>query len=271
MSRFLHSLVFLLVVFSLYAWDPDLSLAAPGGLVLVGAGEGEQLIRGELRSDDRAVSSGDSFYDGSSGRSVILLPIPCDFMESGAEINIQTSTGSESRFISLKSREYIRETIPLNGAMSNLRSSDDPRKAEESRILWQILCGFDAASSVSGSSFLLPVGAARESSHYGDRRIFRYQDGTESRALHLGIDYAVPIGTPVAAPAADGKVILKADRMLTGHTLVIEHGPGIFTLYYHLDSIGVAEGARVRRGDTVARSGMSGLATGGTSALGDAY
>jgi murein DD-endopeptidase MepM/ murein hydrolase activator NlpD len=52
------------------------------------------------------------------------------------------------------------------------------------------------------------------------------------------------------------------DRIVTGNTVVIEHLPGVFSLYYHLDSIGVDEGDVVEQGERIGTVGMTGLATG---------
>ena len=76
---------------------------------------------------------------------------------------------------------------------------------------------------------------------------------------HNGTDFAVPVGTRVAA-AADGvvaRVSSEFDR--GGLKVVIDHGGGLVTTSNHLARALVAPGDRVRRGDVVALSGMSGL------------
>jgi murein DD-endopeptidase MepM/ murein hydrolase activator NlpD len=110
-------------------------------------------------------------------------------------------------------------------------------------------------------SFVVPVDTYRITSRFGDRRTYRYSDGTSAPAMHTGIDLAAPTGTPVAASGA-GRVVLSADRMLTGGTVVIEHLPGIYSLYYHLDSLDCVEGEEITRGQLIGTVGMTGLATG---------
>lgn len=79
---------------------------------------------------------------------------------------------------------------------------------------------------------------------------------------HQGVDIVGDVGTEVAA-AGDGTVAM------AGHTgggygnvVVINHGYGYQTLYAHLSKVLVKPGKRVRRGDVIARSGKSGLASG---------
>ena len=259
------ALCLLLLMFPslLSAWDLDLSLAVPGGLVSLHSDLPGELEQGAVLSDgERIFSSGEPVALGAEGPWVLLLPLPCDYPRLEAELTVRGSGGvEETRMVELLSREFVYEEIPLNGEMSGLRQSDHPRKIEESRSMWQLLASFDVSSPLQRTPLILPAGDARQSSHYGDRRLFSYRDGSSSRSLHYGIDYAVPVGTAVMA-AASGKVVMATDRMLTGYTIVIEHGPGIFTLYYHLDSLGVDEGDQVEQGQVIAASGMSGLATG---------
>ena len=96
------------------------------------------------------------------------------------------------------------------------------------------------------------------SSVYGSQRILN----GEPRSPHRGIDIAAPLGTPVVSPA-DGVVRLVAPNLfLMGNALIIDHGLGIQSTFIHLDRILVRKGARVTQGQTVARVGQTGRATG---------
>jgi murein DD-endopeptidase MepM/ murein hydrolase activator NlpD len=91
--------------------------------------------------------------------------------------------------------------------------------------------------------------------------VFRYVTGRFDTAIHAGIDYGVPTGTEVRACAA-GKVALARFRITTGNSVVLEHLPGVYSIYYHLDSIQVRQGDMVNAGDLLGKSGSTGLATG---------
>lgn len=251
----------LLLVLPIAAYELDSSLAVPGGVLLFSSDDGEEFSGGALlRRDTRVIASGEMFARGASFH--LFLPIPCDYEEPSVRVELLSRGGGVTELdLPLQARSFVSEEIPLNRSMSGLRRSEDPRKARESEQLWRVLSGFDPAAEPAELPLLLPVGEARVSSRFGDRRIFRYSDGAESRALHFGVDYAVPTGTEVLAPT-DGRVVLAADRMTTGYTLVLEHGPGIFTLYYHLDSLAVEEGAQIDRGEVIGRTGSTGLSTG---------
>jgi len=79
--------------------------------------------------------------------------------------------------------------------------------------------------------------------------------------LHKGIDVAAYSGTPIVA-SADGKVEAVDRDSGLGNVVVIDHGYGIKTLYGHLLQTYVHPGMRVKRGETIATVGNTGLSTG---------
>jgi murein DD-endopeptidase MepM/ murein hydrolase activator NlpD len=79
--------------------------------------------------------------------------------------------------------------------------------------------------------------------------------------VHEGFDFPVPIGTPVHA-IADGVVVTSTDSDDpggAGRFISIQHANGMVSRYMHLDVRGVAKGARVSKGETIGRSGASGI------------
>ena len=79
--------------------------------------------------------------------------------------------------------------------------------------------------------------------------------------VHLGFDLAVTARVPVIA-ANDG-VVMNANWLgIYGNCVVLDHGMGVQSLYGHLSSFDVGVGDKVMRGQTIGRSGMTGLAGG---------
>ena len=75
-----------------------------------------------------------------------------------------------------------------------------------------------------------------------------------------GIDIAVPEGTPVKA-AENGVVIYAGDGLKEfGNTVLVRHEDGLVSVYGHASELTVKRGDKVRRGQEIARSGMSGSA-----------
>ena len=84
---------------------------------------------------------------------------------------------------------------------------------------------------------------------------------TAERDIHMGLDIAAPIGTPIYAPA-DGVVIFSSNKDGFGNFVMIAHGFGIVSRYGHNAENLVQPGQRISRGDQVATVGMSGRTTG---------
>lgn len=105
-------------------------------------------------------------------------------------------------------------------------------------------------------NFAAPVDA-ENSDVFGSQRIF---NGVAQRP-HLGLDYRVHTGTPVAA-MNQGTVLLARFLYFEGNCVVIDHGQGLLTLYFHLSEIKVKEGDAVQRGQIIGLSGGTGRATG---------
>ncbi|WP_026181428.1 peptidoglycan DD-metalloendopeptidase family protein [Thioalkalivibrio sp. ALJ7] len=115
-----------------------------------------------------------------------------------------------------------------------------------------------------GESLLPPfdrrpfAGNYRISSSFNPRR---RHPVTGQVAPHHGTDFAMPIGTPIQAPA-DGRVTRVENHPYAGRFIEIEHGQGYSTRYLHLDRQLVRPGQRVERGDRIALSGNTGRSTG---------
>ena len=163
--------------------------------------------------------------------------------------------------LSIGPRAFAEEEIPLSAELSSLRRTPDPRRVEQSRELWRLLSTWRAEAHRHLGPLRLPLGAVRRTAGFGDRRTYRYADGGVDVSIHNGVDFAAPEGTAVAA-AGGGTVMMARARIVTGLTVVIEHLPGVYSLYYHLARLLVEEGQRVEGGAVLGTVGSTGLATG---------
>ena len=94
-------------------------------------------------------------------------------------------------------------------------------------------------------------------SAFGGRRVFNGQP----RAPHKGTDMRCAEGTPVKSACA-GTVLLAEDTYFGGKTVYVDHGQGVISTYSHLSAFDVKAGERVRKGQTIGRSGATGRVTG---------
>ena len=162
---------------------------------------------------------------------------------------------------SIQKKQFVSERIVLDARNTGIRKDVSPERRAQSEKLNKILETVIPQDVYTLKPFTIPVDSKRITSGFGDRRVFEYTDKQTSTTLHYGIDYGVPTGTPVHS-CAEGKVVLAENRISTGWSVVIEHLPGLYSLYYHLDSLGVHEGEYVKQGEKLGLSGATGLATG---------
>jgi murein DD-endopeptidase MepM/ murein hydrolase activator NlpD len=105
------------------------------------------------------------------------------------------------------------------------------------------------------------LGNSKVEAHFADHRTYFYGGKEVDRQVHLGFDLAVT--TRIAVVAANAGTVLNASWLgIFGNCVVIDHGMGVQSLYGHLSSFDVKVGDRVERGQTIGRSGMTGLAGG---------
>jgi len=105
--------------------------------------------------------------------------------------------------------------------------------------------------------FVRPVPHEASASSFGFRRII---NGVP-RAPHSGTDLSSPAGTEVVA-TNHGRAVLIGNFFFAGGSVVLDHGGGLYTMYFHLSEFKVEEGAKVRKGEVIALSGMTGRVTG---------
>ena len=159
-------------------------------------------------------------------------------------------------------REFVEEVVELDEANTAIKTNTSAKRASQINKLNGILYTVTPANIFSLEPFIYPVESRRFTGLYGDRRIYKYSNGKSSYGNpHNGLDFGVPEGTEVHS-CASGKVVMAEDRISTGWSIVIEHLPGLYSLYYHLSSMNVKEGDSVKAGDIIGLSGKTGLATG---------
>lgn len=117
---------------------------------------------------------------------------------------------------------------------------------------------YDQTSSVwlGDGDFAVPL-PDEPAGNFGQRRIY---NGVP-RSIHTGLDFSASMGDPVRAANA-GKVALASDLYLSGKTVILDHGLGVFTSYGHMSRLETRRGDVVAKGDILGRVGSTGRSTG---------
>jgi murein DD-endopeptidase MepM/ murein hydrolase activator NlpD len=214
-----------------------------------------------------------------------IMPLPADEPAGTFTLAFERPAGRITRQITVADRDFGRQLVFLDSSKFALlsRGSDISRDA---RTIRGILSGESERRRWNGA-WRAPVNAGTGAG-YGVER-FYYRAADSSRAItvgpemktrgtfgldtsqtggsgvpswrHAGVDLPASRRSIVTAPAA-GVIADAGDYVLSGKTLLIDHGQGVYSAYFHLDTILVRRGDEVRAGKQVARVGSTGLATG---------
>ncbi len=155
----------------------------------------------------------------------------------------------------LGQRHDPEQRLTVSERMVTLSQEDQDRAAREAARIASALGGRSPARLWEGA-FRVPTDGP-VSSPFGVQRFYN----GKPRSYHSGLDIASPQGTPVRSPEK-GRVALVGDFFYTGNTVLLDHGLGLITAFFHMESVAVREGQVVGPGTTLGRVGSTGRSTG---------
>jgi murein DD-endopeptidase MepM/ murein hydrolase activator NlpD len=109
----------------------------------------------------------------------------------------------------------------------------------------------------------LPFHHSKITGRFGTLSEFRRKNNMQA---HSGVDFAMPVGTPIPA-LANGTIVINAESKVLGHVVVLrimdKQKKLKYIGYCHLDKPGLPVGTKVKEGETVGLVGSSGSASSG--------
>lgn len=175
------------------------------------------------------------------------------------ELTVEAKTEEQSQTMTyrvqvLKEQFHVeRLTLPKNKVDLD-RKSLARWKAEQTQV--QAVLANDSHTKLWQGAFVEPV-AGKRTGIFGSVRIMNGQ----ARNPHNGEDIGAPLGTEVVA-TNDGMVRLTVDHIFSGKGVFLDHGLGLYSMYFHLSEVLVKEGDIVKGGEIVGKVGATGRATG---------
>lgn len=197
---------------------------------------------------------GNGTYRALTGFDVETPPVKYNF-----NIKISTKNGNFSEIIYpfyLKKTVYGKGRVYLSEDKQDLLA-DSEQKRKERRTLSQILSG-SSGRALWEKTFIYPVKDPVIISQFGKKRVYYVKNVFYFTRFHRGIDFKGDLGDPVVSPNR-GEVVFSGMRITTGNTIVIDHGQGVFSLFFHLDSINVKNKDRVEKGERIGEIGSTGI------------
>ncbi len=187
--------------------------------------------------------------------AIVGIPLSA---KTGNHLLINKKTSQKFAFF-VSDKDYPAQYItlkktPKNKRMINPNKMDMDRISRERKTLARALATW--SKQQAHVDFILPA-HGRLSSPFGLKRFFNKQ----ARKPHSGLDIAAPKGAPVQAPAS-GTVVDVGNYFFNGNTVLVDHGQGLISGYFHLSKTLVAIGDSVTQGQQIAEIGATGRVTG---------
>jgi len=220
----------------------------PGGLMVVTVRNTDGAVEGTFRGKQLHFNKAKTGFKAVTGIDLSTEPgaYPLELAVNGKTI---------TREVAILKKKYRVQRLTLPEDKVILSPEDEARADREQKkmsALWPV----DSDRLWSGR-FADPLPGKEITTPFGVRRIIN----SIPKNPHSGIDLAANIGEPVRSPN-DGVVVLAEDQFFSGNSVVLDHGQGIYTMFFHLSEMKVKTGQAVMKGDVIGLVGATGRLTG---------
>lgn len=220
----------------------------PGGFMVVTVQSATGTVEGLFRGKTLHFNKSKAGFKAVAGIDLNAEP--------GAYPLALTADGRKlERAVVIAKKKYPVQRLTLPEDMVVLSPENEARTDREQKkmsALWPV----DSLRIWSGR-FIDPLPGKPVGTPFGVRRFIN----NIPKNPHSGVDITADAGEPVKAPN-DGVVILVDDQFYSGISVVLDHGQGIHTMFFHLSKATVKHGQAVRKGDVIALVGSTGRSTG---------
>jgi murein DD-endopeptidase MepM/ murein hydrolase activator NlpD len=220
----------------------------PGGLMIITVRNAEGAVEGTFRGKQLHFNKAKTGFKAVTGIDLNTDPgvYPLDLAVNGKNLTLEMA-------IVKKKYRVQRLTLPEDKV---ILSPEDEARADREQKKMSALWPVDSDRLWSGR-FADPLPGKEITTPFGVRRIIN----SIPKNPHSGIDLAANVGEPVRAPN-DGVVVLAEDQFFSGNSIVLDHGQGIYTMFFHLSEMKVKTGQAVMKGDVIGLVGATGRLTG---------
>jgi hypothetical protein len=198
------------------------------------------------------------FYFSPADRCLVaLLAVPLDSRPGPRSVRLAWPGHSQALDLRVGPDPYPHRRIQVDGLERRLEDAETSGEAGLMRRAFA--SGLDSPPLWHGRLAWPITFTPTVTSPYGAARVY---NGGEAGWRHQGVDLRAPDGSRILA-AADGVVVLARHHLaLSGNTVLLEHGYGLVSAYFHLSHLAVKPGQRVAQGQLLGLSGHSGLSDG---------
>lgn len=185
------------------------------------------------------------------------IPVSYDREPGNYTVEVRAGKSRWDVAVTVLETEFTRQDLTIDTSSQEVSEASSWWAYEEFNTKVPPLYSQSDLEKYWDGDFIMPV-EGEINTEYG---LFRYTNGDPTPERHVGIDIDGETGDPVLAPNG-GKVLMAETLLNTGNTIVLDHGYGLKSYFYHLDSLNVAVGDRIEKGDQLGAVGSTGYTTG---------
>ncbi len=213
------------------------------------------LVWGQVDAGAEILLDGEAVYVGPQGHFV--FGFNRDAASQASLVIVKRNGQRISEFLNIKQRKFNIERV--DGLPPKTVTPPPEWVARRKKETGLVRKGRAARTEQLDwlAGFIRPA-AGRYSGFYGSQRILN----GKPRSPHYGLDIAGPVGEKVVAPAAGVVTLAASDFLLEGGIVIIDHGFGVSSTLFHMNSVDVQEGQRIEQGEKIGTIGAKGRASG---------
>jgi hypothetical protein len=222
--------------------------AGPGDLLLITVKNMKGPVTGTFNNKRLHFNPSGNSYQAVLGIDLFTKSGKYRLVLAGDNVKLQ-------RDVKISKKDYPIQRLTLPKDMVVLSPENEARVEREQKImaaLWPV----DSVRIWNGG-FIDPLPGKKLGSLFGVRRIIN----DIPKNPHSGVDVTADEGEPVLAPN-DGVVVLVDEQFYSGKSVVLDHGQGIYTMFFHLSKINVSYGQAVMKADVIGLVGSTGRVSG---------
>ena len=193
----------------------------------------------------------------SDNSAMFYIPVNYRYDPGTYDLDIMINESEYQYRIEVSEYSFSEIHFTVSESTSSSTVGNAEANSEYRRLIWPLYDTWSDEIYWDGS-LIKPLAETRISSEFGQ---YRYINNATVPSRHSGIDYAAPCGTEIFA-AAGGKVDIAYNLILSGNTVVIDHGLGFKSYYFHMKDLAVETGDVLEQGQLIGHVGMTGYATG---------
>lgn len=192
--------------------------------------------------------------DAQTFRATIAVPV--DVRPGRYPVEIDLDGEARDTELTIVDRPWHESKLTVSKRFTEKPSAELRARLQAEERAWAAVFQPEPPPPAFSGGFIRPV-TGSTTSPFGSKRMFNGRLKTR----HYGLDLDGNVGDPIKAVQA-GTVVMSANRFTSGGTIIIDHGNGLFTAYFHLSKRLKKKGQMVRAGERIGAVGATGRVTG---------